>query len=125
MTGTVSMTRIMLVEDEGAIRELLFEVLAGDGFEIGEAGNCDAAFLLLERADPQLLLTDINMPGRLDGIALATLARATHPSLPIVFITGNPDSANRARKLGKPSAVVDKPFKLRDLMTTVRRLVDA
>jgi CheY-like chemotaxis protein len=124
MTGTVPMTRIMLVEDEGAIRELLLEVLVGDGFEIVEAGTCDAAFLLLER-DLQLLLTDINMPGRLDGIELATLARATHPSLPVVFITGNPDSANRARKLCNPSAVVDKPFKLCDILTTVRRLVDS
>jgi two-component system, response regulator PdtaR len=115
----------MLVEDEAAIRELLFEVLVGDGFEIVEAGTCDAAFLLLERADLQLLLIDINMPGRLDGIAPATLVRVTHPSLPVVFTLGNPDSANRARKLGDPSAVVDKPFKLCDLLTTVRRLVDA
>jgi CheY-like chemotaxis protein len=47
MTGTVPMTRIMLVEDEAAIRELLFKVLAGDGFEIVEAGTSDAAFRLL------------------------------------------------------------------------------
>jgi hypothetical protein len=58
MTGNVPMTRIMLVEDEEAIRELLFDVLAGDGFEIVEAGTCDAAFRLLERADLQLLLTE-------------------------------------------------------------------
>jgi DNA-binding response OmpR family regulator len=50
------MTRIMLVEDESAIRELLFELLADDGFEIVQADTGDAASSLLERADLQLLL---------------------------------------------------------------------
>ena len=50
------------------------------------------------------------MPGRLDGIELAKLARVRHPGLPVLFITGRPDGAIRAQKIDKPCAVLHKPF---------------
>jgi CheY-like chemotaxis protein len=47
----------------------------------------------------ELLLTDINMPGRLDGVKVAKLARTSHPGLPVVFITGRAEGAMRALRI--------------------------
>ena len=92
------------------------------GFEIVEAETGDAAYRMLERDSVQLLLTDINMPGRLDGIELAKLARVRHPGLPVLFITGRPDGAIRAQKIDKPCAVLHKPFNFAEVLATVQRL---
>jgi DNA-binding response OmpR family regulator len=118
-------TRILLVEDEEGIRELLFELLVDAGFEIVQADTGDMAFRLLEHDNLQLLLTDINMPGRLDGVELAKLARLSHPDIPIVFMTGRPDGAARAQHIQQPRAVLEKPFDLTHVLKTVRRLASA
>jgi DNA-binding response OmpR family regulator len=117
------MTRIMLLEDEEAFREILLDFFVDDGFEVIQANIDDTVSPLLDRADLQLLLIDIGMPGRLDGIALAKVARASQPLLPVVFITGSTDAARRARNLCDPSAVLEKPFHLDSLLATVQRLI--
>lgn len=116
--------KILLVDDQQDIRECLVEFLADDGFEIVQADSGDAAYPLLERTRPQLLLTDIDMPGSLDGIALAQLARTICPVLPVVFITGKPDEAVRAQTLQSPRVVLNKPFGLSHLLATLRHLID-
>jgi DNA-binding response OmpR family regulator len=120
--STSSIVKILLVEDETSIRELLLELLSDDGFDIVEAESGDAACELLGRDDLRLLLTDINMPGRLDGVDLAQRARANYPGLPVVFITGLPDSASRAMAISEPRTVLVKPFQFRNLLTAVRQM---
>lgn len=84
--------RVLVVEDEEFVRGVLSEVLASEGFEVTEAACGDEAAGLIDRADCfDLLLTDVHMPGRLDGLAVAERARATHPGLPIVVVTGRPE----------------------------------
>jgi FixJ family two-component response regulator len=63
------------------------------------------------------------MPGRLDGLSLASIARESHPGLPVVFITGRPDSAMRAQEVGEPTEIVEKPFNISHLLVTVQRPV--
>ena len=58
-------TRILVVEDESLVRELLVEVLTDAGFQVDEADNADEADRLLDRDGYKLLLTDIHMPGRI------------------------------------------------------------
>ncbi len=115
--------KILLVDDEADIRDILADLLAGEGFEIVEADSGDVALPLLQEIHPHLLLTDINMPGHLDGIALAQSARMTNPALPVIFITGKPDGVMRAQKLPAPSAVFCKPFALSNLLTMLQHLV--
>ena len=62
------MTCILVVEDETEIREMLVEVLRNEGFQIVEAATADAAIELLDIASLRLVVTDINLPGRRDGI---------------------------------------------------------
>ena len=96
------MVRVMVVEDEPGIREFLAEVLADEGFETVEAATADDAVPLLEDDRVRVLLTDINLPGNLDGIGLARVARNRSPRIPVVFI--------------------QKPFSVAGLVANVQRL---
>ena len=73
--------RVLIVEDEFLIRMTLFEALSDEGFDVVEAASGDDALVLL-RDDPtiRLLLTDLQLPGGLDGRALALKAREAVPA---------------------------------------------
>jgi DNA-binding response OmpR family regulator len=81
--------------------------------------------VLLDDPRVRLLVTDINLPGRLDGIALATVARERRPRLPILFVSGRPNKLEDARVMGNPVVFLQKPFSLKTLVADVQRLVDA
>lgn len=99
---------VLLVEDDGLIRMDLADILADNGFAVIEAPNADRALEVLEtRAGVQALLTDIDMPGSIDGVALAHRTAHLCPDCKIVVISGRykpldgslPDGA---RFLSKP-----------------------
>jgi CheY-like chemotaxis protein len=99
-------TVVLLVEDEPLIRMVSAESLQDEGFEVVEAANADEALeVLRSRADVGLLFTDVNMPGRLDGLALAEMVYRLWPSIKLVVTSGRrfgeplPDDG---RFLGKP-----------------------
>jgi CheY-like chemotaxis protein len=119
------MVCVAVVEDESDIREVLVDDLTGEGFEIIEAATADEAVPLLQDARVRLIVTDINLPGRLDGIALAKVAREYRPSIPVVFISGRPAKLEEARVVGHPVVFLQKPFRLARLVEDVQRLVDA
>ena len=85
---------ILLVEDEVLIRMMLADELRGRGFNVVEAQNADEALTLLQtllqsRVPVGLVLTDVQLPGSMDGIGLARLLRATRPELKVVIASGN------------------------------------
>lgn len=112
--------RVLVVEDEYLIRMTLAEALNEEGFEVLEAETGDAALPMLQ-SDPgiELLLTDIQLPGMLNGKALAEKAREALPSLPIIFMTGRPDPGNPATPL---EVYISKPYTLTDICEAARRL---
>lgn len=112
--------RVLVVEDEFLIRMTLAEALGDEGFEVLEAETGDAALPMLE-ADPniRLLLTDIQLPGRLNGRALAKKAREHKPGLPIIYMTGRPDPGDAA---GPLDVFISKPYTLNDICEAARRL---
>jgi CheY-like chemotaxis protein len=112
--------RVLIVEDEFLIRMTLVEALGDEGFDCVEAESADAALPMLQ-ADPgiRLLLTDIKLPGVLDGRALARRAREQIPNLPIVFMTGQPDPEDRPTAL---EVFIAKPYTLNDICDAARRL---
>ena len=112
--------RVLVVEDEFLIRVTLAEALGEEGFEVLEAESADAALPMLQ-SDPgiRLLLTDIQLPGVLNGRTLAEKAREQLPGLPIIFMTGRPD----AGESGSPLDVfISKPYTLTDICEVARRL---
>ncbi len=81
---------ILIVEDDELVRELGVEFLSDAGFQVLEATNGEEALSLLE-SNPNIgvLFTDINMPGPLDGITLASVAAVQWPHLAIIIGSGN------------------------------------
>jgi DNA-binding response OmpR family regulator len=115
--------RVLVVEDESINREVMAEALMDAGFRVDEADSADEALRLLETDGYQLLVTDIHMPGRMDGIDLARQAHTVHPQMPIVFVTGRPDVLARLKGSGIPGGLLAKPFGLEELVRVVSRLI--
>jgi CheY-like chemotaxis protein len=108
------MARILIAEDEEALRTLVARALSMDGHEVVTANDGAEALDVLtrERGAFELLLTDIRMP-IMDGIALALAAARDHPGLGILLMTGYADQRERASGLDALiHDVVAKPFSL-------------
>ena len=81
-------SRVLLVEDEFLVRSVLADELRDQGYEVVEAETGDRAAQLLECKSFDVLLTDVRMPGKLDGIDLAHRARSARPTLPVLVVSG-------------------------------------
>lgn len=80
---------VLLVEDEALIGEMVAEALAENGFAVHRVDRADAALAFLESgAGADILFTDINLPGGMDGLALAEAARRIRPGLPVIYASG-------------------------------------
>lgn len=80
---------VLIVEDEPIVRFCAAEMLGGEGFEVLEAAGADQALDILEsRGDVAILFTDIEMPGSMDGSALAILVQRRWPAIRIVVTSG-------------------------------------
>jgi two-component system cell cycle response regulator CpdR len=115
------MARILVAEDEEALRKLVARALLQDGHEVITANDGAEALEVLtrERGAFELLLTDIRMPV-MDGIALALAATRDHPKLTILLMTGFADQRERAHGLDALiHDVVTKPFSLATIRTAV------
>ncbi len=120
------MARILLVDDEEAVRGFLKRGLELDGHQVGTAvDGSDALERLTEAGGAfDLVLTDIRMPV-MDGIALALAAKRDFPDLPILLMTGFADQRERAKNLD--AIVVDvltKPFSLAEARAAVKRVLE-
>ncbi|MBN9507692.1 MAG: response regulator [Alphaproteobacteria bacterium] len=113
---------VLLVEDEFLIRLTLAEALADEGFDVIEAENSAEALALL-RAHPDLalLLTDLHLADGLSGAELAHAARQVAPQLPVIFMSGRPDSAP-AMASAPGAAFVAKPYHPIEVCSLARRL---
>ncbi|MBI1383579.1 MAG: response regulator [Rhizobiales bacterium] len=119
------MLRILLAEDDDAMRRFLARELKRAGFDVASFANGLEAFERLREEPFSLLLTDIVMP-EMDGIELARRASELDPDLKIVFITGFAAVAlNSANPPPRDATVLSKPFHLRDLVGEVERLLAA
>ncbi len=115
--------RVLIVEDEFLIRLTLSEVLADEGYIVLEAESGDEAIAILsDTPDIAVLLTDIQLPGTLDGRALVQHARQTRPDLPVIFMTGRPD-AIPANQAGGREMFVAKPYLPSEICLAVKRML--
>lgn len=101
---------LLLVDDEPKWRTILQNYLELKGFTVLTAGSGEEALAQLERATPQACLLDVKMPG-LDGMATLQRMRASHPDLPVIFLTqvDEEQTAEEAKVLGAHDYLV-KPF---------------
>ena len=98
-------SRVLLVEDEFLLNHMLADALSERGFEVHAVANAKDALDHLTCGSPcDVLVTDINLAGSLDGTALAQIARQLRPNLPVVYASGS------VRKLEQIEAVPGEVF---------------
>lgn len=115
------MFRILLAEDEEAMRTYLHRALENVGYEVVAVDRGTAALPLLASEKFDLLLSDIVMP-EMDGIELAKHCAEVSPQTKVVFITGFAAVALKASREAPQAKVLSKPFHLRDLVLEVERI---
>ena len=115
------MIRILLAEDEEAMRTYLARALENAGYEVTAVDRGTAAVPLLEREHFDLLLSDIVMP-EMDGIELAQRCAEISPETKVMFITGFAAVTLKASQEAPQTKVLSKPFHLKDLVLEVDRV---
>ena len=118
------MIRILLAEDDEAMRTYLARALEQAGYVVDAVDRGTDAIPLLEQYHFDLLLSDIVMP-EMDGIELAQRCAEISPNTRVMFITGFAAVTLRAGQQVPQARVLSKPFHLRDLVLEVDRLFEA
>src|SRR5689334_12044404 len=114
--------QILTVDDDAVTCELLCEVFTREGFDATFAKSGEDALVEVARHRPDLLLSDIRMKTRLDGLSLLEIIRREYPTTPVVLMTafGSMETAVRAVKEGAFD-YISKPFNIDELVAIVRR----
>ena len=115
--------RILLAEDEEAMRAYLSRALSNAGYRVETVDRGTDALPLLENEEFDLLLSDIVMP-EMDGIELAQRCAEISPRTKVMFITGFAAVSLRASREQPAAKVLSKPFHLRDLVLEVERVFE-
>ncbi|HOX25589.1 MAG TPA: sigma-54 dependent transcriptional regulator [Candidatus Krumholzibacteria bacterium] len=113
------MTRVLLIDDDRNLREVVGFILREAGYAVSDAGSAEEGLVLFERQGADLVLTDMKMPGR-DGL---DVLRAVQPSgTPVIVLTahGTVAQAVEAMRLGASSYLL-KPFERAELLVTVAK----
>jgi len=123
MVDRTLMDRILIVDDESLVREVLSDVLTGEGFTVAKAPDAPSALEQLEREPHAIALCDIRMPG-VDGLELLKTIRQRHPGTDVVMMTGfgSLDGAIDAMTLGAADYLI-KPLKPKEIVARLRAIL--
>ena len=116
---------VLLVEDEVLISRLVADELSEYGFTVHEAASGDEAMRYIDDGGAvDVLFTDVNLPGEIDGAELAQRVRAMRPELPIVYASGRYTASGLGGMVSR-SVFVPKPYRPSDVCTLLARLTEA
>lgn len=115
--------RILVIEDDKAIRRGLVDALRFESFHVFEAGTAKLGWELAQSVDCHVVLLDLLLPGG-DGLSILQKIRAARPTLPVLILTARGDEADRVKglQLGADDYVV-KPFSVKELMARIRAVL--
>lgn len=117
---------VLVIEDEDAILAVVEDALEEGGFQIATAKTGEEAITLLkgDLLPYRALVTDVNLPGRVDGWDIARAAREVDPHFPVVYMTGG--AAEKWPVLGVPNSILlQKPFAPAQVVAAVSQLLNA
>ena len=120
---TVAGKRVLVVDDDPDIRELLFTALEDEGFEVVPAGNGQEALAIIETFRPDVIVLDLMMPV-MDGWQFAAELRARDEDIPIVLLSAARDLRTHAKALSA-AEIIEKPFDLSELLPKIARVASA
>jgi CheY-like chemotaxis protein len=121
-----NVARILLVDDDPLITQLVVDMLSLDGHDVDTAPNGIAALNRVQRQRYDLILTDLHMP-ELDGIGLYRELgrRQAHPQNKVIFLTGTTGTSDAHRLMQETGVpLLRKPFNLVELLALVRKMLD-
>lgn len=115
---TPSAAKVLVVEDDRNVLDITSFVIESAGYQVLTAMNAEEALVVL-RADPTigLVLTDVNMPGAMDGIELVRSLRAVGNKVPCVVVSG--DALHASDRLGDLAPFLAKPYDRRSLLGAI------
>jgi DNA-binding response OmpR family regulator len=118
-----SAARVLVVDDEPMVREVLSRYLERDGFEVEVAGDGEAALAAFAARAPDLVLLDLMLP-RLDGFEVFRKMRASRPASPVIMLTARGDVTDRivGLEIGADDYVA-KPFSAKEVVARVRTVL--
>jgi PAS domain S-box-containing protein len=123
--GSSGNERVLVVEDDLEVRDILVRVLAGQGYKIFEAGTGEDALRILEEEQPiDLLFTDIVLPGGMSGKEIADKAARQYEGIKILFSTGYAENHISRDDNVEQSGMVNKPYRRAELLEKVRKTLD-
>nr|WP_178116397.1 ATP-binding protein [Pseudomonas brassicae] len=116
--------RVLIVEDDATVRQLVHETLTEQGYECSEVADASLALPVLRSSRPiDLLISDVGLPG-MNGRQLAEIARKLRPGLRVLFITGYAENAtSRMSFLDPGMQMINKPFKFTQLTRKVAQML--
>lgn len=115
--------RILIVDDDRSVREILGRMLADEGYAVQTASTGEEALGLMEREEPAAVLLDLKMPG-MSGPAALKAMRSAYGDIPVIIITGYPDSDLMAETMQySPVTLLPKPVKRDQMLGAVRLLL--
>ena len=115
---------VLIVEDEPLIRMGTVYLIEDAGFEVYEAGSADAAIALLElHNENRLIVTDVDMPGSMDGLKLAHYVRGRWPPVKIIVTSGHVTVTEESLPSG--ALFIPKPYDPAEITHKIRELVAA
>jgi CheY-like chemotaxis protein len=118
---------ILVVEDEFLVRLALSDYLQECGFKVLEAGNADEAIaaLKINKFGIDLVFSDVQMPGPMDGFCLAQWVRANLPGLPVLLTSGDGKKAETAKALCENEPFLAKPYDLDAVVAQIRAAISS
>ena len=116
-----SLPTILIVEDEFLARAMLADHLQECGFMVFEAGNADEAITTIETGIPiDLVLTDVRMPGSMNGFGLAKWIGTNKPKISVILASGEANQTDAANELCDHIPFFKKPYDLTAIVAEIR-----
>jgi CheY-like chemotaxis protein len=116
---------ILVVEDEVLVRLVIAQYLRECGYRVHEAAGADEALQVLEAPEVSvdIVFSDVQMPGSLDGFGLARWVRAHHPGIRVILTAGVERSADVAAMLCEAGPLLAKPYEPKTVVDRIKQLL--
>ncbi len=119
------MSRILIIDDDDALRKSFHKLLTEEGYEIESAASGEAGLSSIRKTMPDLVIADMRLPG-MNGLEIFKAVHAIEPRLPVIIMTayGTTETAIEATKMGAFDYIL-KPFEIPDMLSVITQALEA
>lgn len=117
---------ILVIDDQESMQSIISQMLKDKGYQVSTASDGEEGLNLLNQNPDSfdLVLADVNMP-KIDGFEFLKTVKNTHPQKPVILMTGvNKDAAKVLGEEYQADAVIEKPFKVEEVLAVIRRIME-